>query len=204
VAVIIALVQVGSEAMPPGILLLTTSRGESWAVQFRLCAAAAPHRVVCLLDPGEHTLDAVTQMRFWNCYRTGSEDDWRHVVRELAKIVAIIVLDTRVDTPPMHFEVDALFDDNLVCKTYFLADRDAVETGGGNRCPILERVHQRARLTGSSGFVCDDESSLYRLVDYVKKVNIGLPSQSTPMSTFHEYCEDFWRRRGERLSKSRP
>jgi hypothetical protein len=119
---------------PFGVLFLTTSRAQQFALEEKLFKAVSPLSVVTLLDmrySESHTSGEARQS--FNNYRAVDEATWEDVVYELADLSPIIVLDTRTVTSPMLMEARRVLDPNLAYKTFFLI-------GENGERPVLDVV----------------------------------------------------------------
>ena len=124
----VALVPVFRLTLPPAVLFLAGSSERANALLFRLHFAAAPLRVVALLDP--QRMGAVGQMLRLDLMRTASESTWKSMVHRLIDIAPVYVVDTVHRTAPIRYEAFLMLAPERAGRTVFLSDDEG-------SCPSL-------------------------------------------------------------------
>jgi len=112
------------QSLPPTVLLLASSRQESFDFRYTLERALNPYRVVCLLPPG--LADPSQQSLFkrnlyeWDNFWSVDSNRWRTIADPLMEIASFIVVDARVATPGVTEEAGRIVRGRLLRKTLFI------------------------------------------------------------------------------------
>jgi hypothetical protein len=131
---------VGYSCLPPRMLFLAASRPEQRSLALEMIRAVSPGRVVFLLSDdfsmGIYQHDDFSR----NNLRTAKDVDWRDVVHPLFDMVPLVVIDTRVTTPPVSEELVRILSTSSSQKTLFVVD-DRGES------PVLDQTLQTRNST---------------------------------------------------------
>jgi hypothetical protein len=124
----VALVPILRLTLPPAVIFLAGSSERANALLFRLHLAAAPLRVVALLDP--QRMGAAGQILRLDLMRTSSESTWKSMVHRLIDIAPVYVVDTVHRTAPIRYEAFLMLAPERAGRTVFLSDDEGA-------CPSL-------------------------------------------------------------------
>lgn len=126
-AVIFLLSQIFAFAIPPGILLLGSSRPETAGLISTLVWNCSPCRPIALLHENlSSNMQTLDQLNFrGNSLRIIGNHDWRSVVFPIAKEIPLIVVDARFLGDALVEECEKiLIDSRLLLKTVFVVNDD--------------------------------------------------------------------------------
>ena len=133
---------VGYSCLPPTVVFLAASQPEQRILAVELVSAISPCRVIFLLSEGVgigvYNHDDFSR----NNLRMGKDEDWRKIVHLLIDMSPIIVVDTRVATPPVSEEVIRIISTNSFGKTLCVV-------GSHGESPALDQAMQSASSTDS-------------------------------------------------------
>jgi hypothetical protein len=148
---------VGYSCLPPTILFLAPSRSQQRKLALEMIRALRPHRAVFLLSD-DLSVGIYDQADFSrDNLRTPKDVDWRDVVHPLIDIIAMVVIDTRVDSPPVSEEIARLISTNSLAKTVFVV-------GNRGESPALQRAIKDCPANEPARTVSENE-----LVVFTKK-----------------------------------
>jgi len=113
------------QALPPAVVLLGSSRNETFELRYALERALHPYRVVCLLKP--ELADRTQHGRFkrtlfeWDNLWSIDSAGWREIAYPLMDIASFIVVDARIATEGVTEEAGRIARGPLLRKTLFVA-----------------------------------------------------------------------------------
>jgi hypothetical protein len=115
------------QALPPSVLLLGTSRHETFTLRHGLERSLYPYRVIVLIEPAAAVgaTDSLFNRNLfeWDNLRT-SDGSWRTSVFSLIGSTPVIVIDARVPTKGVVEEIRRVYSQQLIDKLLFVADED--------------------------------------------------------------------------------
>jgi hypothetical protein len=118
----LSLLVLNGACLPPAVLYLGVSRRDGWMLAGPLQRAVVPLKFIHLLDssleidPFSRTEARMTGFRVW------PKVDWRPVVRELAGIAPVLIVDGRTESPSLTHEIDQIIKSGFQRRVFFLGD----------------------------------------------------------------------------------
>jgi hypothetical protein len=131
----ILLLAIMTEFGPPFVIFLGSS-DRSQELLPKIIAGCIPHRVMSPLNIESWAIDK------WRA-RANDPEKWREMVRSLARISCIIVLDSRFLTPAVKEECEWILNEGLDYKMVIVSNN-------GGKCPVLDTSISRIKKTKSA------------------------------------------------------
>lgn len=156
-----------SEFTPPFALFLGSSE-RSGDIFMKAVAGCSPHRAVTMLDVQHSVMIDRWQSRTYDSSR------WQEIVRRLARIVCVVVLDGRHITPATSEESDWLLQEGLAYKLIVVGDLDG-------SCPLLEGSARKLRaVLGAEMVVVVNQFSLPSVLRQFTAGRAYVPTTKVP------------------------
>ncbi len=119
---VLAIKRVIRLARPPAVLLLAVSSSQATGLQMFIYRIIAPLEVYVLLIHSEDLPNVASYLINFLNYRTSSNQIWQDSVVTLLQVSPLIVVDARVRTAALDFEIEKIRELGVEYKTYYLVE----------------------------------------------------------------------------------
>ena len=148
---------------PPAVLILGVSSQKTANLVRRISVAIHPLRIIALFNTTSTGRFMGTFSVFTDNMRTDSDREWQRVVELILDVVPIVVLDTRIESSAIIYEVKRVMGNNQYRKkTLFIVSSD-------NKAPALESSGYSVKSKPSLNIVTKDELATDQFLQLLQK-----------------------------------